>query len=71
MRPTRYGAPCRLRHLPAKLQEVEIAPAGPYALVLRTADATQPLGALERVRSHGARIEFERAGTPAPAVNRD
>ncbi|WP_219219408.1 VOC family protein [Variovorax boronicumulans] len=44
---------------------------GPYALVLRTADATQPLGALDRVRSHGARIEFERAGTPAPAVKRD
>lgn len=31
---TLNGAPCRLRHLPAKLQEVEIAPAGPYALVL-------------------------------------
>ncbi|PTM40901.1 hypothetical protein [Bosea sp. 124] len=28
------GAPCRLRHRAAKLQEVEIAPIGPYALVL-------------------------------------
>ena len=28
------GAPCRLRHLAAKLQEVEIAPSAPYALVL-------------------------------------
>ena len=28
------GAPCRLRHHAAKLQEVEIAPQGPYALVL-------------------------------------
>ena len=31
---TLNGLPCRLRHLAAKLQEVEIAPAGPYALVL-------------------------------------
>lgn len=28
------GAPCRLRHLAAKLQEVELAPASPYGLVL-------------------------------------
>jgi hypothetical protein len=28
------GEPCRLRHLAAKLQEVEIAPSGPYALIL-------------------------------------
>lgn len=27
-------APCRVRHLAAKLQEVEIAPSAPYALVL-------------------------------------
>ena len=27
-------APCHVRHLAAKLQEVEIAPSGPYALVL-------------------------------------
>lgn len=26
--------PCRVRHLAAKLQDVEIAPAGPYALIL-------------------------------------
>ncbi len=31
---TLNGAPCRLRHRAAKLQEVEIAPAGPYALIL-------------------------------------
>lgn len=31
---TLNGAPCRLRHHAAKLQEIEIAPAGPYALVL-------------------------------------
>lgn len=28
------GAPCRLRHITAKLQEVELAPASPYGLVL-------------------------------------
>lgn len=28
------GAPCRLRHRAAKLQQVEIAPPGPYALLL-------------------------------------
>jgi hypothetical protein len=27
-------SPCRLRHLPSKLQQVEIVPSGPYALVL-------------------------------------
>ena len=31
---TLNGAPCRLRHLAAKLQEVEIAPSAPYALIL-------------------------------------
>lgn len=31
---TLNGAPCRLRHVAAKLQEVEIAPAQPYGLVL-------------------------------------
>jgi hypothetical protein len=31
---TLNGAPCRLRHRAAKLQEVEIAPVGPYALIL-------------------------------------
>jgi len=31
---TLNGALCRLRHIPAKLQEVAIAPAGPYGLVL-------------------------------------
>lgn len=31
---TLNGSPCRLRHRAAKLQEVEIAPAGPYALIL-------------------------------------
>ncbi len=31
---TLNGAPCRLHHHAAKLQEIEIAPAGPYALVL-------------------------------------
>ncbi|HEY5797212.1 MAG TPA: hypothetical protein VIU82_19560 [Bosea sp. (in: a-proteobacteria)] len=31
---TLNGAPCRLRHRAAKLQEIEIAPAGPYALIL-------------------------------------
>ncbi|HEV7257992.1 MAG TPA: hypothetical protein VGN82_09430 [Bosea sp. (in: a-proteobacteria)] len=28
------GTPCRLRHHAAKLQEIEIAPAGPYALIM-------------------------------------
>jgi hypothetical protein len=28
------GVPCRLRHIAAKLQEVALAPPGPYALVL-------------------------------------
>jgi len=31
---TLNGAPCRLRHRAAKLQEVEIAPPGAYALIL-------------------------------------
>jgi len=31
---TLNGAPCHLRHRAAKLQEVEIEPAGPYALIL-------------------------------------
>ncbi len=31
---TLNGAPCRLRHIAAKLQEVVLAPPGPYALVL-------------------------------------
>lgn len=31
---TLNGAPCRLRHRAAKLQEVEIEPPGPYALIL-------------------------------------
>lgn len=31
---TLNGAPCRLRHIAAKLQQVELAPPGPYALVL-------------------------------------
>lgn len=31
---TLNSAPCRLRHVAAKLQEVEIAPATPYGLVL-------------------------------------
>lgn len=31
---TLNGAPCRLRHITAKLQEIEIAPPGPYGLVL-------------------------------------
>ncbi|KRE09829.1 hypothetical protein ASE63_04740 [Bosea sp. Root381] len=31
---TLNGAPCRLRHHAAKLQQVELAPPGPYALIL-------------------------------------
>ncbi|CAH1679040.1 conserved hypothetical protein [Hyphomicrobiales bacterium] len=42
---TLNGAPCRVRHRAAKLQEVEIAPAAPYALVLLGL-SLKPFGAL-------------------------
>lgn len=41
---------------------------GPYALVLRTDDATQSGAALALARTHGAAIEFELAGVPASAT---
>lgn len=44
---------------------------GPYALVLRTADAAQPGGALDAARAHGALIEFEHADAPSATSNRD
>ena len=39
------GAPCRVHHRAAKIQEVEIVPAGPYALVLLGL-SLKPYGAL-------------------------
>jgi len=40
-------------------QRIAARGAGPYALVLRTADAAQTSGALDATRTHGALIEFE------------
>ena len=43
---------------------------GPYALVLRTADAAQTSGALDPARAHGALIEFELVDAQSQAVHR-